>query len=66
MHRAVSSHLLGEVEQICDRVGIIARGRLVAESTVAELRGGAGLRVVAAPLDGAAALAAAAARGRPR
>ncbi len=34
----ISSHLLGEVEQICDRVGIIARGALVAENTVAELR----------------------------
>jgi len=51
----VSSHLLGEVEQICDRVGIISRGRLVAENTVAELRSDAGLRVVAAPLDDAAA-----------
>ena len=50
----ISSHLLGEVEQICDRVGIIARGRLVTENTVAELRGGAGLRIMAAPLDNAA------------
>src|SRR5258708_36995266 len=30
----LSSHLLGEVEQICDRVGVIRDGRLVAESTV--------------------------------
>jgi ABC-2 type transport system ATP-binding protein len=51
----LSSHLLGEVEQICDRVGVIARGRMVAESTVANLRGEPGLRVVAAPLDAAAA-----------
>jgi ABC-2 type transport system ATP-binding protein len=50
----LSSHLLGEVQQICDRVGVIANGRLVAESTVAELRGTAELRVVAAPLDRAA------------
>jgi ABC-2 type transport system ATP-binding protein len=35
----LSSHLLGEVEQICDRVGIISHGRLVREGTVAELRG---------------------------
>jgi ABC-2 type transport system ATP-binding protein len=47
----VSSHLLGEVEQICDRVGVISRGRLVREGTVADLRGTADLRVVAAPLD---------------
>jgi ABC-2 type transport system ATP-binding protein len=50
----VSSHLLGEVEQICDRVGVISRGRLVSEGTVADLRGTADLRVVAAPLDRAA------------
>ena len=50
----VSSHLLGEVEQICDRVGVITHGRLVREGTVADLRGTAGLRVVAAPLDRAA------------
>ncbi|MFC7547624.1 ABC transporter ATP-binding protein [Plantactinospora sp. GCM10030261] len=53
----LSSHLLGEVQQICDRVGVIAGGRLVAESTVAELRGGAALRVVAEPVDRAADLA---------
>jgi ABC-2 type transport system ATP-binding protein len=51
----ISSHLLGEVEQICDRVGIIARGALVAENTVAEMRSEAGLRIQAAPLDNAAA-----------
>jgi ABC-2 type transport system ATP-binding protein len=50
----LSSHLLGEVEQVCDRVGVIAAGRLVAESTVADLRGQATLRVVATPLDDAA------------
>jgi ABC-2 type transport system ATP-binding protein len=50
----VSSHLLGEVEQICDRVGVIANGRLVSEGTVADLRGHADLRVVATPLDRAA------------
>src|SRR6266508_3111599 len=53
----VSSHLLGEVEQICDRVGVISRGRLVGEGTVADLRGAADLRVVAAPLDRAAGYA---------
>jgi ABC-2 type transport system ATP-binding protein len=53
----LSSHLLGEVEQICDRVGVIARGRIVAESTVAELRGDSALWVGAEPLDKAAELA---------
>ena len=51
----VSSHLLGEVQQICDRVGVISHGRLVREGTVADLRGAADLRIVAAPLDRAAA-----------
>ncbi|MEV6811606.1 ABC transporter ATP-binding protein [Micromonospora sp. NPDC051296] len=53
----LSSHLLGEVQQICDRVGVISKGRLVAESSVAELRGTAALRVVAEPVDRAAGLA---------
>jgi ABC-2 type transport system ATP-binding protein len=53
----LSSHLMTEVQELCDRVGVIAAGRLVAESTVAELRGEPGLRLVAAPLDAAAAQA---------
>ena len=50
----LSSHLMSEVQELCDRVGVIARGRLVAESTVAELRGQPTLRLVATPLDAAA------------
>jgi ABC-2 type transport system ATP-binding protein len=33
----ISSHVLAEVQQICDRVAIIDRGRLVREATVADL-----------------------------
>lgn len=33
----LSSHLLGEVQQVCDRVAVIHRGRLVAEGPVSEL-----------------------------
>jgi ABC-2 type transport system ATP-binding protein len=47
----LSSHLLGEVEQICDRVGVIFRGRLIAESTVEDFRGQGALLVGAKPLD---------------
>ena len=47
----LSSHLLGEVEQICDRVGVIRDGRLVVESTVHDLRGDEGLLVKAEPED---------------
>jgi ABC-type multidrug transport system ATPase subunit len=36
----VSSHLLGEVEKYCTHVGIMDRGRLVAQSSVADLRSG--------------------------
>ena len=36
----LSSHLLNEVEQICDRVAIINRGRLLQEGPVGELLGG--------------------------
>ncbi|MGH4011366.1 MAG: ABC transporter ATP-binding protein [Pseudonocardiaceae bacterium] len=53
----LSSHQLGEVQQICDRVGVIARGRLLAENTVDELRGAASLLLAAQPLNEAARLA---------
>ena len=33
----LSSHLLGEVHQICDRVGVINRGRLVTQSIIGDL-----------------------------
>jgi ABC-2 type transport system ATP-binding protein len=38
----LSSHLLEQVERLCDRIGIFSRGRLVAEGTVAELSRRAG------------------------
>jgi ABC-2 type transport system ATP-binding protein len=47
----LSSHLLAEVQDICDRVGVINEGRLLREATVAELRGGTTLRVRGVPLD---------------
>jgi polyether ionophore transport system ATP-binding protein len=34
----LSSHILSEVEALCDRVGILRAGRLVEEGTLAELR----------------------------
>jgi ABC-type multidrug transport system ATPase subunit len=54
----LSSHLLGEVEQICDRVGVIRSGKIVAEGTVEELRGRDTLRVRAEPLTAARELVA--------
>ena len=50
----LSSHLMGEVEQIADRVGVIRDGALVAEGTVEQLRGRATLRVRAEPVGEAA------------
>jgi ABC-type multidrug transport system ATPase subunit len=49
----LSSHLMTEVEQICDRVGVIRGGALVGEGTVGELRGRESLRVRAEPLAAA-------------
>ncbi|MFE3799029.1 ABC transporter ATP-binding protein [Nocardia tengchongensis] len=46
----LSSHLLSEVQEICDRVGVISGGRLLTESTVRELRGQASLLVRAEPM----------------
>jgi ABC-2 type transport system ATP-binding protein len=54
-----SSHLLGEVEQVCDRVGVVSRGRLVAEGTLQEVRGASGGTLVRAdPVDRARQVAA--------
>src|SRR5262245_48949843 len=45
-----SSHVLGEVEQVCDRVAILQRGKLVHLQTMAELRE---VRLVRAAFAGA-------------
>jgi ABC-2 type transport system ATP-binding protein len=49
----VSSHLLSEVEQMCDRVAIIHRGRTLATGPVSELlsRSRSGYRIAARPLE---------------
>jgi ABC-type multidrug transport system ATPase subunit len=49
----LSSHMLGEVQQVCDRVGVISRGALIAEGAVDELRGGGSVLVRAEPLAAA-------------
>ncbi|WP_255608750.1 ABC transporter ATP-binding protein [Micromonospora sp. PLK6-60] len=54
----LSSHVLVEVEQVCDRIAVIDKGRLVATGIPDELRArlGTGLLVVVAdPVDKAAA-----------
>jgi ABC-2 type transport system ATP-binding protein len=52
----LSSHILHEVEQVCDRVAIINNGRLVQEGAVSELLGlgHQGLSLQATPLQAAA------------
>ncbi|MCP4421321.1 MAG: ABC transporter ATP-binding protein [Chloroflexi bacterium] len=53
----LSSHLLSEVEQVCDQVGIIDNGRLVQTGNVAELLSTqAIIRLEAAPQDRALTL----------
>ncbi|MBI1886747.1 MAG: ABC transporter ATP-binding protein [Chloroflexi bacterium] len=50
----VSSHLLGEVEQMCDYVGIIKEGRLLTQGSVtALLRQGQALEMVVTDIEGA-------------
>jgi ABC-type multidrug transport system ATPase subunit len=43
-----SSHIIGEIERVADRVGIIHRGRMQFEGTLSELR--ASIRLVRVPL----------------
>jgi ABC-2 type transport system ATP-binding protein len=40
----ISSHILSELEEICDRVGIIERGQLVFSGTLAEIRSRLGIQ----------------------
>ena len=52
----MSSHLLSEVDELCDRVGIVDRGRLVLQEDLAVVRAPTG-RVVVDTLDPADAVA---------
>jgi ABC-2 type transport system ATP-binding protein len=47
----LNSHLLTEVEQVCDRVGIVDRGRLVAIGTLDELLAEPVVRIRVGSLD---------------
>jgi ABC-2 type transport system ATP-binding protein len=51
----LSSHLLGEVEHLCNRVGIVDRGRLIVQDELATLRGPTGRVVLRSPDAGRAA-----------
>jgi len=46
----LNSHLLSEVEQVCDRVAVVDRGRVIASGTMDELLGGTAVRVRVAGL----------------
>lgn len=61
----LSSHLLDEVQKVCDRVAILNHGKLIAEGTVAELVSGhsGGLLLAVEPVE--KALAIIGARARP-
>jgi ABC-2 type transport system ATP-binding protein len=55
----LNSHLLSEVEMICDRVAVVDHGRVIALGTIAELLGGANrvrLRVAGLDLTSQAAI----------
>src|SRR5439155_24387519 len=54
----LNSHLLSEVEQVCDRVAIVDHGKVIAEGTLEELLRADTVRVRATDLtrDGRAAL----------
>jgi ABC-2 type transport system ATP-binding protein len=49
----LSSHLLAEVEQVCDRVAVVSHGRLIVQGTVGDLVGLGRLVIEAEPLTAA-------------
>src|SRR3954464_9195475 len=53
----LSSHLLDEVEKICDEVAIVDRGQVVAQGPIAELAAGGGQTILVATSDDEQALA---------
>jgi ABC-2 type transport system ATP-binding protein len=50
----LNSHLIGEVERVCDRVVILDKGRVAASGTLAELLGQREVRLRLAGVDGQA------------
>ncbi len=48
----LNSHLLGEVERLCDRVAIVNHGRVIAAGTMAELLGESSVRIQVTSLPG--------------
>ncbi len=50
----LNSHLLGEVERLCDRVAIVHRGRLIASGGLSDLLGEPALRLRVTGIDGLA------------
>ena len=50
----LNSHLLTEVERVCDRVAIVDHGRVVEEGRLVDVLGDPGVRVLATGLDDAA------------
>ena len=53
----LSSHDMEEVERLCQRVGLIDGGRMLAEGSPEELRGKQHLWIAAEPIDASAAVA---------
>ena len=62
----LNSHLLTEVEQVCDRVAIVDRGRVVAAGPLAEVLGRSETEIRVTGLDASAALNHLAEFGAPR
>src|SRR4029450_12744163 len=52
----LNSHLLGEVERLCDRVAIINHGRVIAAGTLVDLLGESAVRIRVTGLPGDGAL----------
>jgi ABC-2 type transport system ATP-binding protein len=60
-----SSHILADVERVCDAVAILNKGKLIVQSAIADLKAGAGIHHISVEVEGDVASLASSLRPAP-